>query len=149
MKKKERDDIIYDIILASQYIPVDKDDPWPIMNPQDKWFCRNDFKIYYSDALFAEYGFETRDEIIDSGLFVLLPKVDIVKMEKEFLVSLNSRPINKFLKENEGLSGRRFDAEFKYFFDYDDTGREMWCDYFKEKIGKIVEEWCIENNIWF
>lgn len=115
------------------------------------WFCRSNCKIMDHSDVKVVYGFKNYDDVIASGNFVPLFKVNGKDIEEEYFSKYYTKEIetelNQFIAENK-----------KYGYEYNDIFRAFGdltsSKYYENKklheetyIFERAKKWCAENNI--
>lgn len=115
------------------------------------WFCRSNCKIMDHSDVKVVYGFKNYDDVIASGNFVPLFKVNGEDIEEEYFSKYYTKEIetelNQFIAENK-----------KYGYEYNDIFRafeDFTCSkYYENKklheetyIFERAKKWCAENSI--
>ena len=106
------------------------------------WFCRIDNKFYSYKDLINLYNYTTEEQIVESGIFVKLSKVDIILEKKRFL---EDRYPN-VLKKIQRRSCESFDIEFNRFLDHNNKYNE-WYEYEQELLNTKFNNWRKDNCI--
>lgn len=109
------------------------------------WLCLEDYEIYHTETLIADYSYRSTSEIEETSRFVTFFKTDIIQLEKEFMRKLNNKTLlnsfNKLL-----LADNSYDVAFKIFIE-----REFLVDYWSEFERSQLREdaiaWCKQNHI--
>ena len=128
-------------------------------------FCINQYMYYYRWYPFIEdpkrnqwwLNVETYDVIHNDEmksiiltdnarkkLYIPMPRVDIVQMEKDFLNCENLHSVIHTLQKKED----DFDCEFKKYVDYNML-YDKWHKYEAERLQRVAIKWCEENNILY
>lgn len=105
----------------------------------DWWFCRLDDQIYDTYDLYNKFGYETKQQIIDSKNYICLFKTDIIEKKKEFLAK---RGISKY----SHLSDSMFDMQFNKFID-EYSLHTQWFEFEYSILKRDAMEWCCINHI--
>ncbi len=119
--------------------------------PQPVWFCRSNCKIMDYSEVEVVYGFKNYDDVIASGNFVPLFKVNQNDIEKEYFSKYYTKEIevelNQFIAENKNY-GYVYDDIFYAFGDFTSSKYYENKELHKETyIFERAKKWCAENNI--
>lgn len=106
------------------------------------WFDLQNAIVYQFNELIQKFGYSSEEEIISSGYFLPLFETDIVKLEHEFLLQYNLKPIETSTKQ----SNLDFDTEFKIFIEKKALVKS-WHDFEYDRLYQDAITWCIKNNI--
>lgn len=109
------------------------------------WLCVEDYEIYHTETLFADYSYESISEIEQTSKFVPFFKTDIIQLEKEFIKKLNNKTLlnsfNKLLVGNNSYNvAFRIFIEREFLFDY-------WSEFEKSQLREDAIAWCKNNHI--
>lgn len=109
------------------------------------WLCVEDYEIYHTEILFADYSYESISEIEQTSKFVPFFKTDIIQLEKEFIKKLNNKTLlnsfNKLLVGNNSYNvAFRIFIEREFLFDY-------WSEFEKSQLREDAIAWCKNNHI--
>lgn len=75
--------------------------------------------------------------------YIPLPFVDLIKIEKDYLIILNNKKISDYLHRiPEDKFGYEFGKIFHCGFEY-----EHWITYYKQQKKLIMIDWCKKNKI--
>lgn len=119
--------------------------------PRPVWFCRTNCKIMDYSEVEVVYGYKNYDDVIESGNFVRLFKVEQEDIEKEYFSKYYTEEIKpevqEFIDENKNY-GYEYEDVFTAFGDFTTS------KYYEHKklheethIFERAKKWCAENNI--
>ncbi len=112
------------------------------------WLDKKDFHIKDSSYLKVCFGYQNDSDIIESGRFVPLLRVEATDMKKEYVANCygyeKETDIEVFLKENKECNYE--DAFYEIF---SDAELEKWEEYEKNQLAKEAKQWCAENDIQY
>ncbi len=119
--------------------------------PRPVWFCRTNCKIMDYSEVEVVYGYKNYDDVIESGNFVRLFKVEQEDIEKEYFSKYYTEEIKsevqEFIEENKNY-GYEYDDIFAAF---DDFATSKYYEHKKQHeetyIFERAKKWCEENNI--
>lgn len=115
------------------------------------WFCRTNCKIMDCSEVEVLYGFKNYDDVIESGNFVRLFKVEQKDIKKEYFSKYCTEKIKsevqEFIEEN-----KNYGYEYKDFFTaFEDYTTSKYYEHKKQHeetyLFEHAKKWCIENNI--
>lgn len=116
--------------------------------PHDYWFCKKDFKFLNQNEIETFYGYKTKDEIISSGLFILLPRVNFDKIRENYiedsLGTLAEEETKKIMKNKPKYS---YEKALLYLSEHDEKMIKYKWQYERTQVIKYTEQWAIKNNI--
>lgn len=119
--------------------------------PRPVWFCRTNCKIMDCSEVEVLYGYKNYDDVIESGNFVRLFKVEQEDIEKEYFSKYCTKEIKsevqEFIEENKNY-GYEYEDVFTAFGDFTTS------KYYEHKkqheetyIFEHAKKWCAENSI--
>lgn len=115
------------------------------------WFCRSNCKIMDHSDVKVVYGFKNYDDVIASGNFVPLFKVNWEDIEKEYFLKYYTKEIKtelkQFIAENKNY-GYEYNDIFHAFRDFTTSKYHKNKNLHEETyIFEHAKKWCAENNI--
>lgn len=119
--------------------------------PRPVWYCRANCEIMDYSKVEVVYGYKNYDDIIASGKFVRLFKVEQEDIEKEYFSKFFTEEIKPkvqaFIEEN-----KNYGYEYKDVFTAFDVFATSECYEHKKQheetyIFERAEKWCAENKI--
>lgn len=110
------------------------------------WLCLDDYKVYNSDLLLTDYSYKNIFEIKESLKFIPFFKTDIIKLEKDFICSLNNKTVLKEFNKLLLSNNNEYDLAFKKFVERTFLF-DSWKTFEKKQLINDAIAWCINNNI--
>lgn len=86
-----------------------------------------------------QYGFRSPDEIVESGVYLLFVRVDVVSLEKDYLQQYYPKDIKIVDAEDP-------DASFKRLIEKRNS-ISHWHNYERNALRTAVEQWCKANRV--
>lgn len=111
------------------------------------WLCTDNFEVYHTEDLMADYCYESVPEIIESSRFIPFFQTDIIQLEKEFIRKLNNRSYDRTF-EKILLSNDSYDVAFRIFIEREFM-TDSWNEVEKARLRSDAVAWCRENHIMF
>lgn len=105
------------------------------------WYCLTDGEVYGTFELYEKFGYFSRNQILESGIFVEFYKIDVVKLQEEYLrLKLGKKGNWSLITEED------FSIEFNKYIDTNHL-ISSWYEFQKSVLLSVLKEWSSANGI--
>ena len=107
------------------------------------WFCRSDREVYQTQEIYERFGYAEQTEIISSGDFVELDRVDVIALYREYLHPYVGK---QEIKTMRALPDDAFSVSFRVYIERNHLDRS-WFDFEQKALQAVFETWRTENHV--
>ena len=107
------------------------------------WYCLVDHKVYETADIYRDFHYTSKEEIGSSDVFVEFYKVDVIELEKDFLVT---RLKKQEWKKYNSLSDKEFAVSFNKYIEIHNLVMD-WYEFEKHHLQVVFSQWASDNKI--
>lgn len=118
------------------------------------WFEKSSFAFFYTSNLIDKFGFESFEEIENSGHFIPAFKTDIIALQKEFIADYPDKRIEETMNEIIENDNFGYNSGYEVAFriltqDYPEFDEfcNKYFDYEQNVLLENAQKWCVENQV--
>ncbi len=107
------------------------------------WYCITDKQVYGTPNLYEEFGYSSKGEIYETGLYLEFPKIDRDEFARAYLRLLLGKD---YQKDWMAVPDEEFKLAFRIFIENNNLLYDFF-EYEKKELLPVLEEWCSKNGI--